>query len=452
MSQVFEESASVMIFHLFSSLRKLNTVHPLMVADLILMNCKFRNLIKETLMPMNWLHLFLKVCQTFNHNPFEYSDSKIFPDVLGGVAKSHEDERRKKKKDFKDNLEQHFKESLTVADFVTDDDEEEELMSDFEEEVQTSQQVRKDGKERSPGQDDAKEEVAEEPKSDSRGKENLSEQVLKEKSPEQDLEGEDEDDGGEEITPFVGMQFDKREEVYKMMKKYSAQSKTAFFERSGRKDGLYQLIFECVHGKKRKSNSRGARAVTHSKKLGCEARICFYTRVSRGGRPGVTTLTGLNLKHEGHPTSDGIFQLDTAKVDTEAATIIKDLSDVGCSVPHIRSALRSKNHLLSAGQIRYHLSKLKDICPKDEEELKCFLRNVRATGGSVNILKNKRGNIQAVQVTTAAMKKAYNGCRPDSIQVDTTFNLESSKYKVNAVLFPGVSICHFAAATAATKN
>ena len=252
--------------------------------------------------------------------------------------------------------------------------------------------------------------------------------------------GEDGDKGEEggstEIKVELGMQFHSREEAHEMVTRYGAQTKTSFIVRSSSKSGLGQLVYECIHGRKRPSRSRGTRPVTRTKKVGCQARICFYTRKPKGAsEEGVTRLTGLYLQHENHPINDSLFKLNTVKIDEEATQIIQQLHGVGCSVPHMRSALRAKKYPVSSGQIRYYLSKLKDTNPQDEEQLKAFLRHVRDTGGCVNILKNKRGKIQAVQVTTAAMKKAYNGCRPDTIQIDTTFNLEESKYKCSGVLF-----------------
>ena len=251
-----------------------------------------------------------------------------------------------------------------------------------------------------------------------------------------DVEQDGEDGGSTEVKLEPGLQFHSREEVHKMVKRYEAQTKTCFVVRTSKKNGLGQLIFECIHGQKRPSCSRGARPVTKTKKLGCEARICFYTRKPKGAsEEGATTLTGLCLNHENHPINDSIFKLDTVKIDEKASQIIQQLHGVGCTIPHMRSALRAQKYPVSAGQIRYFLQKLTDGTPQDEQQLKAFLRNVRDTGGTVSILKNKRGKIQAVQVTTAAMKKAYNGCRPDTIQIDTTFNLEESKYKCSGVLF-----------------
>ena len=265
----------------------------------------------------------------------------------------------------------------------------------------------------------------------------------------QDSEGGDDDEGieddlemsDEEASEYDGdtkleidMKFDTKEEVFALMKRYEKMTKTSYTTRSSYK-GPGQLIFECVHGIPRPSKSRGCRPVTKTKKVGCEARVCFYTRVPKGNqKEGVTTLTAHNLKHENHPVNDAIFKLDSAKVTPEASKIITDLSDLGCSVPTIQSALKRKKLPLTAGQVRHHLTKIKDL-PKDEEDLKSFLKNVRATGGTVSIKRNQRGNIQAVQVSTAAMRKAYNGCRPETAQIDSTFNLESSKYIVNGVLF-----------------
>ena len=330
---------------------------------------------------------------------------------MGGLVKY----QRKKSREFGTTLKRLFSTAHTEAEIVEEHQSESDAV-DEEVKEEPSKQVL-------PGQSRSREE----------GSQGDSDYIS-----DSEPEPESKDGGGAEIKLEVGLKFDSREDLNlcKMMKRYGAQTKTAFIKRTSSKDGLGQLVYECVHGAKRPSTSRGARPVTKTKKLGCEATICFYTRKLKGSsQVGVTTLTGLSLKHENHPINDSIFKLDTVKIDEKASSIIRQLDGLGCSIPHMRSALKAKKYPVSAGQIRYYLSKFKDSSPQDVEQLKAFLRNVRDTGGSVNILKNKKDNIQAVQVTTAAMKKAYNGCRPDTIQLDTTFNLEEAKYKCSGVLF-----------------
>lgn len=348
--------------------------------------------------------------------------SSLLEDVLAQLVQS----QRSKRQEFETSLKKVFKDADTEAEVVESESDavNEELEEDVT--VQTRSCAEGSGTLASAGCEVDSDYISE-PEEDHKH----ASVDQKDKSCEE--ESGEESGAGEEVKLEVGLQFHSQEDAIKMVKRFEAQTRTSFSKRSSSKN---QLIYDCSHGPKRPSTSRGARPVTKTKKLGCGARICFYTRKPKGAcKEGVTTLTSLDLNHENHSINDSIFSLDTVKIDEKASQIIKQLNEVGCSIPHMRSALRAKNYPVSAGHIRYFLSKLKDFNPEDEKQLKAFLRNVRETGGHVSVLKNKRGKIQAVQVTTAAMKKAYNGCRPDTIQIDNTFNLDESKYKCSGVLF-----------------
>ena len=71
----------------------------------------------------------------------------------------------------------------------------------------------------------------------------------------------------------------------------------------------------------------------------------------------------------------------------------------------------------------------------DEERLQGFLKLVSDEGGDVKIDRFPDGKVRVLTVSTKKMKKGYVGANPTVVQVDTTFGLEQSGYKLNAILY-----------------
>ena len=71
----------------------------------------------------------------------------------------------------------------------------------------------------------------------------------------------------------------------------------------------------------------------------------------------------------------------------------------------------------------------------EEKELGEFLTKVVEEGGSVNKWENPDGTVRALTVTTRSMKESLLKTRPSVIQIDTTHNVESSGFKLSAVVY-----------------
>ena len=64
-----------------------------------------------------------------------------------------------------------------------------------------------------------------------------------------------------------------------------------------------------------------------------------------------------------------------------------------------------------------------------------FSAKVEEEGGNVKTLLHRDGTVRVLTVTTAKMKAAFCGSDPSVLQVDTTFNYETSGYKLSAFLY-----------------
>ena len=71
----------------------------------------------------------------------------------------------------------------------------------------------------------------------------------------------------------------------------------------------------------------------------------------------------------------------------------------------------------------------------DDETLAKLLQVVKDKGGYVNILRFPDGKIRVLAVSTVKMRKAYYGAKPTFIQLDNTFEIESSNYKLHALIY-----------------
>jgi hypothetical protein len=235
--------------------------------------------------------------------------------------------------------------------------------------------------------------------------------------------------GGAGVEIKKGMLFATKNEAMSFVKCFSESRKTQFvIETNSTKVGK-ALLYKCRHGKKRSTESTGERPLQRTVKKDCLAFIKFYVRVS-----GETVLTDFNVDHENHAINQNIFTQDTAKADPRTVEIIRQMLDGNCRVANIKKALASKNIYMSSDQIRYQI-KLIVGAPMHEEKLAELIQVVKEEGGNVNILRFPDGKVRVLTITTAKMKRAYSGAKPTVVQIDTTFGIESSGYKLNAVLY-----------------
>ena len=141
-----------------------------------------------------------------------------------------------------------------------------------------------------------------------------------------------------------------------------------------------------------------------------------------------------NVDHQNNAVTEDIFRQDTAKADSKAVEIIRQMLDGNVKVANIKKALSVKGIHLSSNQIRYQIKQIVGA-PMDEEKLEGFLKIVKEEGGDVNILRFPDGKVRVLSISRREMKRGYVDAKPTVIQVDTTYGLEQCGYKLNAVLY-----------------
>jgi hypothetical protein len=234
---------------------------------------------------------------------------------------------------------------------------------------------------------------------------------------------------GEKLQLEEGLKFVSKEEAIAFVRRFCQERKTDFVIKSNYRGSGGQLIFHCRHGMKRKSQCTGARKNQKTLKKNCPAFLRFYVRVS-----GETILKGLNVQHKNHAVSEDIYEQDSAKADTKAVEIIRQLIDGNCKISNMKKALKAKGIYLSSNQVRYQV-KLILGAPMDEEKLTGFIQMVREEGGDVKIDRFPDNKIRVMSIITRKMRNGYVGANPTVIQIDSTFGFEESGYKLNAVLY-----------------
>ena len=187
-------------------------------------------------------------------------------------------------------------------------------------------------------------------------------------------------------------------------------------------------MYECKHGKKKESKSKGKRPVQHTIKLDCNAKMRWYKRVS-----GEIILKDFICEHN-HPCTEEFFDQDTAKIDTMGIKILETMISGRCRIKSMKIALAEAGIKLNSAQIRYQVKKLLGA-PMDSENLQRLIDNVKAEGGHTAPFKYPDNKVRALTVTTRKMASAFLGSKPTVLQIDTTFGFDRSKHKLCAILY-----------------
>ena len=233
----------------------------------------------------------------------------------------------------------------------------------------------------------------------------------------------------QEVKLEQGTLFANKEAAMTLVRQFSESRKTQFVLAVNSAKPGKPLLYRCRHGKKRTSECTGKRVIQRTVKKDCDAFIRFYVRAS-----GETVLTDFNVDHKNHAINQTVYTQDTAKADETTTEIIKQMMDGNCKIGNIKKALAYKNIYLTYHQIRYQIQQIIGS-PMHEEKLAELIKDVREAGGNVDLKRFPDGKVQVLTITTAKMKRAYCGAKPTVVQIDTTFGLESSGYKLNAVLY-----------------
>ena len=240
-------------------------------------------------------------------------------------------------------------------------------------------------------------------------------------------------------TSFIqgGLMFRTRTDVKSFMQLYQNRMKKAFTIESGGcspTSSSRQIVFSCKYGKKRKSESTGQRKLQHTVKQGCEACVRFYCPTPQLPGGPAARLKSWTETHN-HLSTDAMYEQDTNKIEVEEENVVRELASANIKVGCIKNVFEKKfSKKVTTKHIRYKL--LKMLGPKKEkEQLAEFLQKVEDEGGVVTPMLDQKENIRALAVMTSEMRSAYIGANPDVVCIDTTFNFETSGYKLTAFLY-----------------
>jgi len=125
------------------------------------------------------------------------------------------------------------------------------------------------------------------------------------------------------------------------------------------------------------------------------------------------------------------------QLNKQEKELVTDLYEANCKVIQIARVLHSKfDKTLSTWKIRNMIQKLVPDCPQDDAaKLQNFLEKIEEEGGTVRTENDANGNVAVLYISSSAMKKAFLNSACTTVQVDTSFNFDASKYKVNAFCY-----------------
>ena len=193
------------------------------------------------------------------------------------------------------------------------------------------------------------------------------------------------------------------------------------------------MRFSCKYGYDRNTRATGKRIKLHYQYLECPAFVNFYK--SQKCDVGIN-MTSHSNEHN-HPRTDELFKKQTVEIDKDDEDLIENLLLGNCKPSQIKKVLKTKHKKeLTMGKLRYKIGQI--VANQNEEnkiKLETFLEDLEEDGGDVRIKHDPDGSVSVISVLSSTMKKAYLGTDPTVIQVDTSFNFESAKYKLSAICY-----------------
>ena len=187
-----------------------------------------------------------------------------------------------------------------------------------------------------------------------------------------------------------------------------------------------QVTLQCRHGYRRASESTGKRTHLRYNYLACPAKItCYKPSKSKSVR-----ITSVNLTHN-HEVSKAAFESFTAVFTEKEKQVVNDLHEANCKVSQICRVLHTKfDKNLSSQKVRNLIRKLNPASGDDTSRLQNFLVQMEEDGGTVATECDVEGNVSVIFLSSQSMKKAFLASSCTTVQVDTSFDLDSSKYKL----------------------
>lgn len=142
------------------------------------------------------------------------------------------------------------------------------------------------------------------------------------------------------------------------------------------------------------------------------------------------------MSEHNHLISKAAYDEYTVQLNEKEKEVVADLRDANCKVSQICRVLHSKfDKKLSTQKVRNILQKLNSGNDDNTLQLQNFLEEVEEEGGTVNVEYDSDGNVSSLFLTSVSMKAAYLQSACTLVQIDTSFNVDTSKYKLCAFCY-----------------
>ena len=191
------------------------------------------------------------------------------------------------------------------------------------------------------------------------------------------------------------------------------------------------LKFCCKNGGRiRGSKTQGERIHQHYNQMNCPALVRFY----KSKKDGSLTCTKIVNEHS-HAVTAAIYNRDNVQLEQEEIDLCLSLKSGNCKPSQIKRVLQEKYHK------EVTIQKLKNMIKKfpaedlQENNFEEFLTSLEDEGGNVNWLDDPDGTVRCMAIYSSKMKNAFHSSDPPLVQLDTTFEIEASRYKLMAVVY-----------------
>jgi len=109
---------------------------------------------------------------------------------------------------------------------------------------------------------------------------------------------------------------------------------------------------------------------------------------------------------------------------------LTDVRDANCKVSQISRVFQKFDKTLSSQKIRNILQKICPSTSSSASRLQTFLEGLEEEGGDVFSKVDSEGNVAVLCITSYMMKRTFQNSLPPVVQVDTSFNIDSARYKL----------------------
>ena len=225
--------------------------------------------------------------------------------------------------------------------------------------------------------------------------------------------------------------FKEKEEIKDFLKDYNRKNFSNLVIASSNSK---QIVIACRHGVTRNSSCSGKRPNQHYNYLACPVKVRMYKYIKPEEHFKVTSV---NLSHN-HPVTQEIYEQMNVTLNKDEEELVKTLKEANAKPSNItRVLLERSRKKVTIQKLKNLLSKIAPNADDREmnESLEYFLEHVEDEGGVVNWVDDDDGKMKAMFITSNKMKSAFKSSNPPLIQMDTSFEFESARYKVAAFCY-----------------